>query len=276
MTCRRRPFVTAVLACVSAIGFAGCDPQLNVDSSNGPSKTGQRSVTSWHAKNGWIAEKFFTDPKVIELCRAIEANDLPAIRKAIENGADVNALGKDNMTPLLWAFPENHVHRMKILLEAGADPNVVIKSNLGVPYMFMPGDSVTHMAARSAFEYFDLVFDHGADPQLPASMDRNPVIFTIIEAGISPEKRKRRIAKLIALGVDINQPGSEYSGLDIPLMKAFTFAGQYDLALFLLNNGANPYQYSGSRGISQIGHGLAHARESNFFKNYKSGASRSV
>lgn len=256
----------AILLAALTFGVTGCDRQINIDLVQQAASTPKGSSQSWHAKNGWIADKFFTDPKVIELCRAIETNDLPAIRRAIEQGADVNALGKDNMTPLLWAFPENHVERMKILLEAGADPNVIVTSDLGVPGLFVGGDSVSHMAARSVFEYFDLVFDHGGDPELPGWIDHNPAIFSIIKAGILTEEKKKRIAKLIDSGFDINQPGSEYSGGSTPLMQAITFAGQYDLALFLLANGANPYQYGGSRGISQIGHLLAHARNSSFLK----------
>ncbi len=75
----------------------------------------------WHAHVGWRAQDYFEDPKVIELCKAIEANDLAKMRAVIASGADVKAIGKDGMTPLLWAFPENHFERFELLLRAGAD-----------------------------------------------------------------------------------------------------------------------------------------------------------
>jgi hypothetical protein len=59
-----------------------------------------------HQRCGWKAEDYFTDPKVIALCHAIEANDLAEMERLVKAGADVNAQGKDKMTPLLWAFPD--------------------------------------------------------------------------------------------------------------------------------------------------------------------------
>jgi hypothetical protein len=74
----------------------------------------KRSIEqSWHRKFNWRAEDFFTDLKVIELCRAIEKEDLILIDKLIAEGTDVNAKGKDNMTPLLWAYPKNNYWRVK-------------------------------------------------------------------------------------------------------------------------------------------------------------------
>lgn len=238
----------------------GCDGRMNHVRNMPRSNTRQETGESWHKKNGWVAEKFFADTKVIELCRAIEANDLEGIQRAIDNGADVNTLGKDNITPLLWAVPENHPERMKILLEAGANPNICIKSNLGIPWMFVGGDSVTHMAARSAFDYFDLVFDHGGDPKFPSGTNQNPPIFSVIEAGLSAKEKKRRIEKLVKLGADINQPGSDYSGGTPPILAAVSFGGQYDLAMFLLELGAVPTAYD-RHGSSTLAHILARQRD---------------
>ena len=70
---------------------------------------------SIHQRCGWRAEDYFTDPKVIMLCRAIEANDLAEMERLVKAGADVNAQGKDKMTPLLWAFPDNHLPRFHFI-----------------------------------------------------------------------------------------------------------------------------------------------------------------
>ncbi|MDR3110936.1 MAG: ankyrin repeat domain-containing protein [Planctomycetaceae bacterium] len=68
---------------------------------------GCSASSSWYSKFNWKAEDYFDDPKVIALCRAIEAKDIKKIDRLVANGADVNAKGKGNMTPLLWAFPDN-------------------------------------------------------------------------------------------------------------------------------------------------------------------------
>lgn len=54
-----------------------------------------------HQRCGWKAVDYFTDPQVIALCHAIEANDLAEMERLVTEGADVNAQGKGKMTPLL-------------------------------------------------------------------------------------------------------------------------------------------------------------------------------
>src|SRR5205809_270336 len=78
--------------------------------------------STFHQKCGWKAENYFSDPQVIALCRAIEANDLAEIDRLVAAGADVNAQGKGKMTPLLWAYPDNKIERFKRLLDHGANP----------------------------------------------------------------------------------------------------------------------------------------------------------
>ena len=60
---------------------------------------------TWYQNFGWRAGDYFDDPKVIELCHAIEAKNVEEVDRLVAAGASVNAQGKDNMTPLLWAFP---------------------------------------------------------------------------------------------------------------------------------------------------------------------------
>jgi len=190
---------------------------------------------TWHQKQNWRAEDYFQDPQVIALCKAIESNDLVEMKRLIDKGADVKALGKGNMTPLLWAFPDNKPERFRLLLEKGADPNVYTKSNFGVPNAFLVGDSVTHMAARSDFSHFDAVFELGGDANLPSKIETNldeTPIFSVIKAG-GPDVN-RRIGILIKKGADINHCAGTR-----PVILAASFGGQYDLALFLLENGAD-------------------------------------
>ena len=123
--------------------------------------------TTTHQRSGWKAEDFFTEPKVIALCHAIEANDLAEMDRLVRAGADVNAQGKHKMTPLLWAFPDNNLPRFKWMLEHGANPNVVVEDEFNTRQNIARGDSVTQLACESSFPgYFETVFDHGGDPNL--------------------------------------------------------------------------------------------------------------
>ena len=202
-----------------------------------------------HRLFGWKAEDYFTDPQVIGLCLAIESNDLAAMERLVESGADVNAQGKGKITPLLWAFPDNNLPRFRWLLEHGADPNVVVESGFGTKGRIRVGDSVTHLACSTSFPgYFDAVFDHGGDPNLPFAMklgvgvaDQNhPPLKAVTSAlGLKPDEKQKRIKRLIALGADMNVLTPSYT----PVMYAVLWPGQFDLALLMLEAGADFRMY---------------------------------
>ncbi len=194
-----------------------------------------------HQRFGWKAEDYFTDPQVIALCHAIEANDLAEMERLVKAGADVNAQGKGKMTPLMWAFPDNQLPRFKLLLEHGANPNVVVESDFNTGHRTFPGDSVTHMACATPFPgYFDAVFDHGGDPNLRRTgatrRDATP-LFTVIFAG--GRNRVEKVKRLIAAGADMNILSD---GVTPPMLAASWFK-QNDLALIMLDAGADFRRY---------------------------------
>lgn len=211
---------------------------------------------SFHKKYGWQAEKFFDDPKVVALCQAIEANDLEEIDRLVAAGADANAKGKGNMTPLLWAYPENHPERFKRILEHGADPNVLFESDFNTRMSIIrPGDSVTHMVCATTFDkYFDYVFQHGGDPNLVHPEHHETPIFTLLR-GLSGDKREK-VERLIELGADLEaNKDSEYKAYVTPVQVALSCFGQYDLALLLLKAGAN-YRHHRPDHSSRLIHGV--------------------
>lgn len=212
---------------------------------------------SWHAKFDWQAEEYFDDPQVIALCKAIEKNDIAEIDRLVAAGADVNALGKENMTPLLWAYPDNQPERFKRLLEHGADPNVIVKSDFNTRRQgILPGDSVTHMAAKTRFpNYFDYVFDNGGDPNLINPETKESPIFVVIRA--SARDRRQRVKKLIELGADLNHIDDSWT---TPVMTATAWGGQYDIALDLLEAGADP-RITGKDMLMQLIHIVAGEQE---------------
>jgi uncharacterized protein len=216
--------------------------------------------TTWHEKCDWVAADYFDDPQVIALCEAIERNDLDAMKRLIAEGADVNAQGKGKMSPLLWAFPDNKLERFKLLLENGADPNVIIESDFNTRGGMSAGDSVTHMVCKTAFSgYFEAVFKHGGDPNLERTSilgSNDTPLFTVIQfAG----NKKAKIKQLIELGTNINHQNANGT---TPTMLAVGWGGQYDIALMILKAGADHRIYkpmSNSRLIHQV---LAEERRS--------------
>ena len=212
-------------------------------------------TSSWHQKCGWEAEDYFEDPQVVALCEAIEANDVAEIDRLVAAGADVNAQGKGKRTPLLWAFPDNKLDRFRRLLEHGADPNVVIESDFNTHGGMSAGDSVTHMACRTAYSgYFEAVFDHGGDVNLQRKSRvglHDTPLFSVIKFGGADKKKK--IRTLLSKGADINHMNGAWL---TPPMQAATWGGQYDIALLLLKAGADHGVYR-PRSNSKLIHSVA-------------------
>lgn len=209
-----RLLVCAVWVCLSS---SGC---------------GQRS---FHDNFGWKAEDFFTDAKTIALCQAIEADDLKEIDRLVAAGADVNDRGTGNMTPLMWAYPDNKIARFKRLLEHGADPNVVITTNLNVPSGFQPGKSVTYISAGTWFPgYFSEVMEHGGDPNLKGPHGEMS-LHAIVRGPVADKIERIRLA--LKHGADINSVDLSHRTATV---AAVSWGGQYGLALSLLELGSDP------------------------------------
>ncbi len=157
--------------------------------------------------------------------------------RLVKAGADVNAQGKDKRTPLLWAFPDNHLPRFKRLLEPGANPNVVVEGEFNTRQRITRGDSVTHMACDTSFAgYIEAVFDHGGDPHIrhtgPLGFHETPLFAVITGAAANKADTIRRP---IDLGADMNA----FSNGGTPMMQAMTWGPQYDVVIMMLDAGAN-------------------------------------
>ncbi len=193
---------------------------------------------SFHDRVGWKAEDYFDDPQVVSLCKAIEANDLKEMERLIEAGANVNAQGKGKMTPLMWAFPGNKLERFELLLQHGADPNVITEDDFGTRDSIMAGTAVTHHAAMTWHPgFFEAVFTHGGDPNLEQQTEvlgrRDCPLHLVIESPVSDKREK--IRKLLDLGANINHIGF---GEKTPVAAAVAWR-QYEIALMLLESGAD-------------------------------------
>ncbi len=193
---------------------------------------------SAQARLGWKAEEYFEDPKVVDLCHAIEDDDLEEIERLIKAGANVNAQGRLNMTPLLWAYPDGKLERFELLLKHGADPNVRLEDKLDNRGYFLKGDAVTHLACKTGFKgYFEAVFAHGGDPNLmylPGGPGEATPLMLVIDQGII-EGRQACIDRLLELGADINA-ANKYGKTALMEASSWNFA----LAAQLLEAGADP------------------------------------
>jgi len=200
----------------------------------------------WHNRVSWKAGDFFKNARVIELCQAIEADDLGRMKTLIDAGVDVNAKGKFNMTPLLWAYSDYKLERFRMLLKAGANPNVVATSTFGIENQkfhpnlthrryrdefyekFNVGSSVNMMAYQAFDNRFALaVLKHGGDVnQIEPATRRSPLSFVMVQYRGDQDMM---IKALVSKGADKN------------LALQWSLSRRWDkLATFLLEAGADP------------------------------------
>jgi len=210
-----------------------------------------RETTWWHQKHAWKAEDFFDDPKIIALCKAIDAKNIRKIDRLVADGADASAKGKGNMTPLLWAFTEGNQEVFKRILEHGADPNVVITSDFNTRGIH-PGESVLSIAAGIAYpHFFKYVMQHGGNPNLRDNEGRSPLMSVLCS---SRPNKKEEIQFLIDAGADLDY---ENDSLQTVLVASVS-SGNYSITLQLLEAGASFNYYWGEKEAFTILHVLVH------------------
>ncbi len=101
--------------------------------------------------------------------------------------------------------------------------------------MFVEGDTVMHLSARSQFpQQFIEVVQHGGDVNL-RGRHGDMVIHELIKGGVP--NPKARIEAAVKHGADINAFNA--SG-DTPIILACGWGSQFDVAIFLLSLGADP------------------------------------
>ncbi len=112
--------------------------------------------------------KVFTNPRIVELARAIDDGNAPEVRRLVKaEGADLSARGQQDVTLLQWAMLRDQPRMLKLLLELGADP---LQHGFG-------GQTALHMAAQAKNKpYLQILLDHGADPNARDARTQAPVL----------------------------------------------------------------------------------------------------
>ncbi len=155
------------------------------------------------------AELCFDHPLDIALAKAIEQNDLVAMQKALDNGANVNASGTGGMSPVMFAAMYEKFERVQLLLDAGADPTLPVVSPWvhrfnGPQRAFnrYPGMKLTTLAASGEYEpLFDMCLR--ASHSLEVADFLYQSLPELIGHGLSSEKL-RRFQLFVGRGGDIN------------------------------------------------------------------------
>ena len=91
-----------------------------------------------------------------ELFEAVNQNDIPRIRAALGDGANVNARDKYGMSPLFYSIREKDTDSAPVLLELGAGVNVGKKKDDGAL-------ALNIAVLRNKPDVIPLLLEHGAD-----------------------------------------------------------------------------------------------------------------
>jgi ankyrin repeat protein len=104
----------------------------------------------------------------IDLWEAAALGDTRRTAELVDAGADVGAINVDGYTPLGLAVYFGHLEEARLLLDAGADPNVISVNDMAV----MPIHSAL---AGGHKEIASLLLARGAEPDEPTGSDWTPL-----------------------------------------------------------------------------------------------------
>jgi len=166
---------------------------------------------------GRSPKEAFNDDGVIKLLKAVDRDNAAEAKQLVDRGVNVNTVGKDSATPLIWMLGRQNLPAVKLLLELGADPNQYVPNGIGPP--------VWVSAAGGRKEALKLLLDHGGDPNLVYGGD-SPLMKAISYSHMDCAEL------LLQRGANIN-----YSDGLLSAFTAAVFNVQFDHALWVLNHG---------------------------------------
>ncbi len=168
---------------------------------------------------GMTAQQEFSDPKVAQMVEAASAGDFKKVDAQIQAGADVNAIGKDRITPLIWQVYLRNVSGTEKLLQVGAKPNYRDeKDHLSALYI---------AADAKRADLLAVLLRYKGDPNLMGP-NSEPLLDTAITA-----MSRECVNVLLKSGANVNIVNSNGAS---PAESAVAL-GQFDLVILLLEHG---------------------------------------
>jgi uncharacterized protein len=186
-------------------------------------------VVSFNCWAALTASDFFKSGTQLSFVRAAAEGRTDELERLVAKGANVNALGADDMTALWWAMLHSSKKGVSWLLDHEANPNITFARSGTV---FLSGTSATSLAAMLADPWFlKEVLTHGGDVNYRNPLNLHTPIFDALAAD-----RQDNVRTLIAAGAEMNT----YDHLEMtPLLEAAANQ-RFELVYDMLNAGADP------------------------------------
>jgi ankyrin repeat protein len=182
---------------------------------------------------GRTVEEIWDDPMAAQMVNAASAGEAHKTEVFVKNGVNVDALGRNDWTPLAWVTVLGNLDGMRKLLELGANPNRrVIGEKTGTSNPLVMAISQKLHCDRLA-----LLLKHGLEPNSrwaspPTSQLKVDGYSLLMESVMS----KPCVELLVKHGADVNLT------MEIGNRTALEVAanlGQLDVMEYLLTQGAN-------------------------------------
>ncbi|MCL7931204.1 ankyrin repeat domain-containing protein [Halomonas llamarensis] len=180
----------------------------------------------------YTASEFFTGPQ-LEMAKAIERNDMTALRQGAEQGIDLHARGDKQITLMWFALLQENTDAVRTLVELGVHPDEGGHEGSGTPI---------HFALRSSdTRYLEAMLDGGLSPNVGALNSRepnpfersSPLLFSAITMGTL-----NHVKLLVQHGANIHF--RKRDGLGSSIFDHSTLGTKPEIAIYLLEQGAEP------------------------------------
>jgi ankyrin repeat protein len=169
---------------------------------------------------GRSEQQTFADPLVAALVMAVSQGDFGDADNALKAGANVNAVGVEGLTPLLWIMGTTlNVGKIEYLLKAGANPNYRDERSLISPMYLAAGGNRP--------EILEVLLKNNGNPNLTGPRSETLLMLAVTQS------RDKNIDLLLKYGVDINQT---VRNRETAANKAVS-SGRYDLVIRFLESG---------------------------------------
>lgn len=168
------------------------------------------------------AGAIFADKRVASLAQFACSGNVSAMSKLSSKSHEVNATGKDGLTPLIWAVRCGNAAGVRTLLKADANPNQATKNDT-TPV----GEAASQLDGR----ILRLLLENGGSPNSLDGGRSGTALITALSLGVQ-SNNWQNYDVLLAKGADVN---SVYK--DQTVAEAAVSLGEYNRAIQLLELG---------------------------------------
>jgi ankyrin repeat protein len=166
--------------------------------------------------------------KIEDVSQAAQLGDSTRLRELLEiQPTLVNTENKDGLTPLGYAAHYGHIETVKVLLEFGAETDILSHPKVS----YIPSNTALHaaLAGKRSLEVIQLLLDHNASPSI---IDSNG--YTSLHVAAFHDKNEAIIRLLFKHGAPLDI--KNYEGKTALLIAIEQ--GNLKVADFLRQNGA--------------------------------------